>query len=107
MISKGRMCRALFAAFVVIGVALIGAGIVRYSEARRQQERDQAALDRHWNEVQREAAQNRILPGEERPQPARMAGMGIVITLTSSGAALFLGGIVGLFSSHRSARRDE
>ena len=104
MSNQDRMQRVLFPAFVVMGALLIGAGIVQYSEARRQQDRDQAELDRHWNEVQREAAQKRILPGEERPQPARIAGMGIVMALTGSGAALLLGGVIGLFSSRPSAR---
>jgi hypothetical protein len=58
---------------VVVGLLLVVTGLVHYVLARERQREEQAALDRRWNEVQRQAAQQspRTLPGEAKPAQSR------------------------------------
>ena len=86
------MRRAIAAIVVVVGLLSIGAGVDRYFHARVQQEHDQAARDRHWNQVQHEATQRRILPGEERPVPAKIDGWTGIVGLIGMGIALSVAG---------------
>src|SRR5262245_15044543 len=88
----------------VVGLLLLITGLVQYVLARERQREEQAALDRHWSEVNRKAAQQfpRALPGEERPAPAPLRGMPWVVSRVGAGAALSLGGLATILYRRRS-----
>lgn len=94
--GTNRMRRVISVVIVLVGLLLWGAGILRYFAARDQQVRDQEARDRHWKMVQHEAAQRRILPGEERPVPAELPGLTGILGLIGTGVIVSIGGFVVL-----------
>jgi hypothetical protein len=83
------------------GLLLIGAGTLLFVAARDRQDREQRARERHWNKVQQEAYQRRILPGEERPAPAELESRFGIIGLVGAGVVVSIGGIVLLLKSQR------
>ena len=86
------------ASMVFVGLLLLAAGFAQYAAARDRQRQEQEALDRRWNEVQRQAAQRfpRGLPGEERPAPAPLRGVPRAVGLVGAGATLGLAGLAAI-----------
>lgn len=82
---------------MIIGLMFLVVALIRYGVARGAQQKEQAVLERDWNEDVRRATQ-RFPPAlpRARPDPAELRGMPVILGLLAGGVLLGGGGLAAL-----------